>query len=214
MPTKAKKSKKAGKKGMSKSKSKKAIKSQSKKKIVSRKSTDPNEREAAHSRALEARLYFQRAELSNKDLQLQRARELQTLAETELETLTNTMKEACAFTAWQHEHTVERLTDRLEELSIANKKLKVERDDLQTRLDNSMEESKTFLAAKEAEIAKLNNFIKESHYKYERTLGHFADRLVEKLTEDWEVEKPFLQDLEDCACDEFLQNGLLSTFYE
>ncbi|KAM7537472.1 hypothetical protein Aperf_G00000078537 [Anoplocephala perfoliata] len=212
MPVKSKKSKKVGKKGSGKSKGKKAAKSKSKKKNISKKAIDPAERESALSKALEAHLYFQRAELSSKDLQLQRAHELQTNAEKELEILKDTMEEAGAFTAWQHEHTVERLTDRLEELTIANKKLKEERDDLQTRLNDSIEEANTFLAAKDAEIAKLSNVIKESHYKYERIFSLFADRLVEKLTETWENEKPFLQDLEDCACDEFLQNGLLSTF--
>lgn len=214
MPAKSKKSKKVSKRSKSKSKSKKATKVSTKKKKTSSLAVDPVQRQAARSRALEARLYFQLADISNKEHQLQRARDLQAKAESELETYKETMEEVSAFANWQHEHTVERLTDRLRELTMANASLTQERNDLQAKLDATLEESKSTLATRDAEISRLNELIKDSYYKYERAFGMFADRLVEKLTEDWENEKPFLQELEESTCAEFMQCGLISNFDE
>ncbi|VDL35621.1 unnamed protein product [Hymenolepis diminuta] len=211
MGTKLEKTKN-NRKGKSKSKDSKGSKSLSKRKKDSKKASDPAEREAARSKALEARIYFQRADLSKKEVELQQAHELQRQAEEFFKSFKDTEEEASAFTTWQHEHSLERLTDRINELVIANTKLKDERNDLQSKLDASIEEANANLAAKEAEIVKLNNLIKESHYKYERAFGLFVDRLVEKLTEHWENEKPFLKELEDRSCKEFLQTGLLCTF--
>ncbi|KAM3172685.1 hypothetical protein ACTXT7_014028 [Hymenolepis weldensis] len=171
------------KKGKSKSKDAKGSKSLPKRKKDSKTASDLVEREAARSKALEARIYFQRADLSKKEIELQQTHELRRQAEEFLKSFTDTAEEASAFTTWQHEHSLERLTDRINELTIANTKLKDERNDLQSKLEASIEEANATLAAKEAEIAKLNNLIKESHYKYERVFGLFADRLVEKLTE-------------------------------
>ncbi|VDK37492.1 unnamed protein product [Taenia asiatica] len=212
MPAKSKKSKKASKRSKGKSKSRRTAKASTKKKKTSTLAVEPVQRQAARSRALEARLYFQLADISNKKFQLQRARDLQAKAESELETYKGTMEEVSAFANWQHEHTVERLTDRLRELTTANAILTQERNDLQTKLDAVLEESKSTLASRDAEIARLNELIKESYYKYERAFGTFADRLVGKLTEEWENEKPFLQELEESTCAEFMQCGLLSNF--
>ncbi|KAL5104405.1 hypothetical protein TcWFU_001529 [Taenia crassiceps] len=212
MPSKSKKSKKVSKQSKGRGKSGKATKALAKKKKPSTLSIDPVQRQAARSRALEARLYFQLADISNKKSQLQRARDLQVKAETELENYKETMEEVSAFTNWQHEHTVERLTERLQELTAANASLTQERDNLQTKLDAVLEESKSTLASRDVEIARLNELVKDSYYKYERAFGMFVDRLVEKLTEEWENEKPFLQELEECACAEFMQCGLVSTF--
>ncbi|VDM25813.1 unnamed protein product [Hydatigera taeniaeformis] len=214
MPLKSKKSRKVVKKSKGKRKSRKSTKASAKKKKSPTLAVDPVERQAAKSRALEARLYFQLADISNKKMQLERARDLQARAESELETYKETMEEVSAFTTWQHEHTVERLTDRLRVLTTANADLTQEKNDLQAKLDAAMEESKFTIASRDAEIARLNDLIKESYYKYERAFGMFADRLVQKLTEDWEGEKPFLKDLEENTNAEFLQCGLISTFDE
>nr|CDS24259.1 hypothetical protein EgrG_000737400 [Echinococcus granulosus] len=212
MPAKSKKSRKAGKLSKSKSKSRKSTKTSAKKKKPTSLTVDPVQREAARSRALETRLYFQLADISNKKVQLQRAHDLQANAEAELQNYKQTMEEVSAFTTWQHEHTVEKLTDRLRELTMANASLTQERNDLQTKLDATLEESKSTIAARDAEIARLNELIKDSYYKYERMFETFADRLMEKLTEEWESEKPFLQDLEECTCAEYMQCGLVSNF--
>nr|CDS29207.1 conserved hypothetical protein [Hymenolepis microstoma] len=184
----------------------KISKSLSKTKKDSKKALSPLEREAARSKTLETRLYFQLADLNRKNFELHKARGLQSEAENAFKSFKETSKETSAFTTLQHEYTVERLTDKVNELTIANTKLKDDKSCLQLKLEALIEESNAALAAKEAEIVKLNLIIKESHYKYERVFGLFADRLVEKLTESWESDKPFLKEME------FLHNKLLCTF--
>ena len=214
MPRNKKKSVKMGKKRKNKAKLPGSTKISTKKKKTEIFAVDPVQRQIAKSTALEARLYFQKAELANKDNQIQRARELQVAAESELAEFKETMEEVSAFTTWQHEHTVGRLTDRLKELTLANERLTEEKNDLQKRLEDAREESNATLVKHAAEVERLNSIIKESHYKYEKTLGDFSDKLVKKLAETWENEKTFLQDLEEIMCDEFMQNGLISTVNE
>ncbi|VDN99147.1 unnamed protein product [Rodentolepis nana] len=184
----------------------KDTKSSKKKKNDSKKTLYNLDREAARSKALETRLYFQLADLNRKNFELQQARGLQVTLENALISFKETAKEDSAFTTLQHEYTVERLTDRVSELTIANTKLKEDKNCLQLKLEALIEDLNAALAAKEAEIEKLNVFIKESHYKYERVIGLFADRLVERLTESWESDNPIFQEIES------LHNKLLYTF--
>ena len=214
MPRKAKKTKNVGKKRKSKTKGSRLIKSSAGKKKTPANAVDAVERQAARSRALEARLYFQSAELAKKANQIQLARELKEAAESELGEYREAMEEVSAFTAWQQAHTVERLTDGLRELTLANERLTKERNDLQKRLEESVEASNSCLAARDAEIARLNDIIKECHYRYEKVFEDFAERLAEKLTEGWENEKTYLEDLEEVMCEECLQCGLLLTTNE
>ncbi|VDD79581.1 unnamed protein product [Mesocestoides corti] len=212
MPRKSKKSKKG-----SKRRSKKSSKRSSKrpvKKALKKKSSifDPAQRAAARARALEARLYFQRAAISAKDAQLHHARELQTSAETELKAFKEDTKETMAFAALQHEHTVARLSDRLQELSTANANLLQEKNDLEEKLKNTLDELNSTVASRDAEISRLNEVIKESHYKYERIIGQFTDNLMEKFVESWDNEKKFIDELEGDTYDKFLKNGFLPNF--
>lgn len=206
MPAKSKTSKKSKRKAQSKTGK---IKAKGKMKPQKDPVVDPVAQAATRARALQAHLYFQRAELNDNVTKIENAKTQQLHAEQELITFKQDIAEASAFAALQHEHTVKKLMDRLHELTTANKNHIQEKQDLADQLADSLEKSRINIETREAEIARLKEIIKESNYNYDRILNRFTDDLTEKLIASWDQEKAFIDSQEEDIYEIFIKNNFL-----
>lgn len=124
-------------------------------------------------------------------LKLEEVKHQHTSLQDMLEESQNTANEAAAFSAMNHEHTMNRLTQRLNELTDQNQKLTEEKVNLQLTLKDMKQRELDTFKANDAQIALLENRAKEAHFNYERILSNLTEKLTSKLIDGWNEREDF-----------------------